>query len=159
MKLVRSVILVTAVIALMLLGAKLVAAQSQPQQYGGGGGGGMIRGTVLGFNMFDQLEPIAWATVYANGGHRTFIAYSSSGGFYEMFVPAGRYNVTVTQPGYLSYSNSVAVSDGSTSSINFVLEQSHVPVPEFQPNMTFIVMVLTLAGALFVRRRSMKRSR
>lgn len=155
----RSVILVTAVVALMLLGAKLVAAQSQPQQYGGGGGGGMIRGTVLGFNMFDQLEPITWASVYATGGHHTFVAYSSSGGFYQMFVPAGLYNVTVTQPGYVAYSNSVAVSDGSTNSINFVLEQSHLPVPEFQPNVTFIVMVLTLAGALFIRRRSTKRSR
>ncbi len=158
MKLVRSVISVTVVIALMLLGAKLVAAQSQPQQYGGGGGGGMISGTVLGFNMYDQLEPVVWATVYAIGQH-TFVAYSSSGGFYQMFVPVGVYNVTVTQPGYVTTSNRVVVSDGSATSINFTLEQSHLPVPEFQPNVTFIVMVLTLAGALFIRRRSTKRSR
>ena len=158
MKLVRSVISVTVVIALMLLGAKLVAAQSQPQQYGGGGGGGMISGTVLGFNMYDQLEPVVWATVYAVGQH-TFVAYSSSGGFYQMFVPVGVYNVTVTQPGYVTSSNRVVVSDGSSTKINFTLEQSHLPVPEFQPNVTFIVMVLTLAGALFIRRRSTKRSR
>jgi len=158
MKLVRSVISVTVVIALMLLGAKLVAAQSQPQQYGGGGGGGMISGTVLGFNMYDQLEPVVWATVYAVGQH-TFVAYSSSGGFYQMFVPVGVYNVTVTQPGYVTTSNRVVVSDGSATNINFTLEQSHLPVPEFQPNVTFIVMVLTLAGALFIRRRSTKRSR
>jgi hypothetical protein len=159
LKLVRSVIVAAVVVALMLLGCRLVAAQYQPEQYVGGGGGGMIRGTVLGFNMYDQLEPVIWATVNANNGHRSFLAYTGSGGFYEMFVPVGTYNVTVIEPGYLGYSSSVVVSDGSTSSINFYLEQSHVPVPEFQPNVTLIVMVLTLAGTLVIRRRSTKRSR
>lgn len=119
----------------------------------------MIRGTVLGFNMYDELEPILWATVNANNGQHSFLAYTGSGGFYEMFVPTGSYNVTVTEPGYLSYSISVIVSDGSANSINFTLEESHVPVPEFQPNVTLIVMVLTLAGALVLRRRSTRRSR
>ena len=119
----------------------------------------MIMGTVLGFNMWDQLEPVAWATVTADNGQRTFVAYSSSGGFYEMFVPTGSYNVTVIQPGYLSYSNAVAVSDGSTSHINFTLEQSHVPVPEFQPNLALVVMILTLGAALVIRKRSKKRSK
>lgn len=145
-------------IALMLLSSKLVLAQHQPQQYYGTGGG-MIMGTVLGFNMWDQLEPIAWATITADNGQRTFVAYSSAGGFYEMFVPTGLYNVTVIQPGYLAYSNAVAVSDGSTSQINVYLEQSHVPVPEFQPNLMLMVMILTLGAALVIRRRSLKRSK
>ena len=119
----------------------------------------MIQGTVLGFNMWDQLEPVEWATVYANNGVRTFVAYSSAGGFYSMFVPTGLYNVTVIQPGYVSYSSSVAVSDGSTNSINVTLELSHVPVPEFQPNFTLMVMILTLGAALVIRRRSLKRSK
>ena len=159
LKLVRSVLVVAFVFALLLLASRFVAAQPQPQQYGGGGGGGMIRGKVLGFNMFDALIPIEWATVTARGPIRSFIAYTSSGGFYEMFVPVGNYNVTVVQPGYLAYSNMVAVSDGSTTSINFTLEQSHVPVPEFPPNLSLIVMVLTLAGALVIKRRSTKRSK
>jgi hypothetical protein len=158
MRLVRFILVAAIAIALMILGSTLVAAQSQPQQYGGGGGGGMIKGTVLGFDMWDRLEPIAWAAVYANNGVRTFVAYSGSGGFYSMFVTAGVYNVTVTEPGYKTYSNSVVVSDGSVSSINFTLEQSHLPVPEFEPSMTFVVMVLTLAGVLVKRRRSTKHS-
>jgi len=118
----------------------------------------MIMGTILGFNMWDQLEPVAWAAIYANNGQRIFTAYSSSGGFYEMFVPTGFYNVTVIQPGYRMNSNTVAVSDGSTSTINFTLELSHVPVPEFQPNLSLVVMVVTLgAAALVFRRRSAKR--
>ena len=76
-----------------------------------------------------------------------------------MFVPVGFYNVTVVQPGYVNYSSTVAVSDGSTNSINFYLELSHVPVPEFQPNFTLMVMILTLGAALVVRRRSLKRSK
>ena len=158
MKSVQLILATSAFIALMVLGSKLVLAQPQTNQYSGSGGG-MIQGTVYGFNMYDQLEPILWATVTANNGVHSFVAYSSSGGFYSMFVPTGFYNVTVIQPGYVVYSNVVAVSDGSTSSINFYLEQSHVPVPEFQPNFTLMVMILTLGAALVVRKRSLKRSK
>ena len=150
----RYILAASAFIVLMVLGSKLVLAQPQPAQ----SGGGMIEGTVYGFNMYDQLEPILWATVTAENGVRSFVAYSSSGGFYSMFVsPPGFYNVTVIQPGYVKYSSVVAVSDGSTSSINFYLEQSHVPVPEFQPNFTLMVMILTLGAALVVRKRSLRR--
>lgn len=143
-------------IALVLLGSRLVVANSQIDQYVGAGGGGMIRGTVLGFNMYDQLEPIAWASVTAASAYHSFIAYTSSGGVYEMFVPVGTYNVTVLQPGYRAYSNIVSVSDGSTTSINFILEQSHVPIPEYQPNGALVVMVLALAAALVIKRRYAK---
>ena len=154
----RYLLAVSLFVALMLLSSKLVLAQPHPNQYYGSGGG-MIMGTILGFNMWDQLEPVDWASVYANNGQHTFVAYSSAGGFYEMFVPTGVYNVTVVQPGYVNYSNTVSVSDGSTSRINFTLELSHVPVPEFQPNFTLMVMILTLGAALVVRRRSLKRSK
>ena len=159
MKSMRYILAASAFIVLMVLGSKLVLAQPQPAQYGGSGGG-MIEGTVYGFNMYDQLEPILWATVTADNGARSFVAYSSSGGFYSMFVsPPGFYNVTVIQPGYVKFSRVVAVSDGSTSTINFDLEQSHVPVPEFQPNFTLMVMILTLGASLVIRKRSLKRSK
>lgn len=158
MKPLRLLLAVSVFIALMVLGSKMVLAQPQPSQYYGSGGGA-IQGTVLGFNMWDQLEPIPWATVIADNGVHSFRAYSGGGGFYFMFVPTGMYNVTVTQPGYFSYSNTVAVSDGSTSTINITLELSHVPVPEFQPNFTLMVMVLTLGAALVIRRRSLRRTK
>jgi hypothetical protein len=81
MKSVRFILAVSVFIALMVLESKMVLAQPQPSQYYGSGGG-MIQGTVLGFDMWDQLEPIAWATVTANNGIRSFVAYSSAGGFY-----------------------------------------------------------------------------
>ena len=151
MRQVRYVVLVTLAIALML-GARLVAAQSQPQQYSGPGGG-MIRGQVLGFDMYDQLQPIAWASVYANNGYQTFKASTGGGGYYEMYVPTGIYNVTVVEPGYKPYSSSVAVANGSSSSINIYLQQSHVPVPEFPAGMATIITVATLSAALLAMRR------
>ena len=157
MKSERIFLTVSIFIMLTVLGSRMVQAQPQPSQYGSGGGA--IQGTVLGFNMWNQLEPVPWATVTANNGLRTFTAYSGGGGFYFMYVPTGAYNLTVSQPGYFAYSSAVAVSDGSTSTINITLELSHVPVPEFQPNFTLIVMILTLGAALVIRRRSLKRTK
>lgn len=144
------------IIALVLLGAKLVAAQSQPVQYYGPGGG-MIRGYILGFDMYEQLEPIEWASVYANNGQQSFVAYSSGGGYFEMFVPSGNYNVTVVEPGYKPYSSAVSVSNGSSSTIDFYLEQSHVPVPEFPVGIASIITIATLSGALLAIRRTKRK--
>jgi Carboxypeptidase regulatory-like domain len=141
-------------IGILLLGTKLVGAQPQVQQVFGGGGG-EITGSVYGFDMYDQLRPIAWASVSANNGRTTFVASSNGGGYYEMYVwPAGAYNVTVVEPGYVPYSNAVSVSAGSASTINFYLEQSHVPVPEFPSGMASAIAVLALAAVLVAARRT-----
>ena len=149
----RYVAVVAFTIAMLVLGTRLVGAQPQPQQQYGGGGG-MITGSVLGFNMYNELEPILWAPVYAKSGQYTFTAYTSDGGYYEMIVPQGTYNVTVVQPGYVPYSDVVAVSPGSTSTINFYLEQSHVPVPEFPSGLVSATAVLALAAVLVAVKRT-----
>jgi len=90
-----------AILLAVLLGWGMVAvsAQSRTEQ-AFVGGGGMIRGTVYGFTMYDTLTPIEWAPVTAANGQYSFVAYTGSGGSYEMFVPVGVYNVTVLTPGY-----------------------------------------------------------
>ncbi len=155
MKHVRCFVVAMLVIALMLLGARLVLAQPQPNEYLRGGG--IIAGYILGVDMYDQLQPIVWATVYASDYRYTFVAYSSSGGFYEMFVPAGTYNVTVVEQGYKAYSNSVSVSDGSKSTINIYLEQSHVPIPEFPTAMISIIALVTVSACLAMARAKRNR--
>jgi hypothetical protein len=149
-------LLTIAIVALMLLGSKFAFAQSRTDQYYGGGGGA-ITGYVLGFDMFNQLQPIAWATVTANNGHYNLVAYSGSGGYYYMYVPAGNYKVTVAEPGYNPYSIAVSVSPGSASTINFDLEQSHVPVPEFPSGMISIVAFVALSTALLAMRRTRRK--
>lgn len=153
---VRYLVVTVLAIALMILGSKFVAAQPHSLQYNGPGGG-MIKGYVLGFDMNDQLQPVGWASIYAGNGVQTFRAYSSGGGYYEMFVPTGTYNVTVVEPGYKPYSSMVAVANGSTSTINFYLEESHVPVPEFPVGMATIITVATLSAALIAMRRAKRK--
>jgi hypothetical protein len=153
MKPMRYFALVGFTIAILLIGTKIVGAQPQVQQ-SYGAGGGMITGSVYGFTMFNELQPIAWASVYANNGHDTFVAYTSGSGYYEMYVPQGLYNVTVVEPGFVAYSSAVAVSPGSASTINFYLEQSHIPVPEFPSGMLSVVTVLALAAVLIAARRT-----
>jgi len=143
-------------IAVLLVGTKVVGAQLQVQQ-SYGQGGGMITGSVYGFDMYDELVPIDWATVRAQNSQYNFVSYTGGGGYYEMYVPEGTYNVTVVEPGYLSYSNVVAVSPGSASTINFYLEQSHVPVPEFPAGMATALMVLSLAAVLVAARRTKRK--
>jgi aspartate/methionine/tyrosine aminotransferase len=74
-----------------------------------------------------------------------------------MFVPAGTYNVTVVEPGYKAYSNVIAVSNGSASTINFYLEQSHVPVPEFPSGIVQALAVVAMSAALIAMRRKRRR--
>lgn len=155
MKSIYYVLAAVLVISLVILSGKFASAQPQAQSYGPGGG--MITGYVLGFDMFDQLQPVEWASVYANDGQHTFVAYTGGGGYYEMFVPTGFYNVTVVEPGYVPYSNSVSVSNGSGNSINFYLEQSHVPVPEFPTGIASIISIVTLSAALIALRRSKRK--
>ncbi len=155
MKYVRYALVFATVVALMLVGAKLVTARSGTTQYYGPGG--EISGRVLGFTMFDELRPIAWATITADNGQQTFVTYSGAGGFYYVYVPAGSYNVTVVEPGYTTQSGTVAVSDGPAV-INFNLEQSHVPVPEFPTGIIYIIAAVALSAAMVAIRRT-KRNR
>ncbi len=140
-------------IGILLLGVKLASAQPQAQQVFGAGGGEIV-GSVYGFDMYDQLQPISWASIYANNGRNSFVAYTDGGGYYDMFVPQGMYNLTVVEPGYVSYSTAVAVSPGSASTINIDLEESHVPVPEFPSGTVSAVAVLALGAVLVATRRN-----
>ena len=143
-------------IGVLLLSTRLAVAQPQTQQVFGAGGGS-ISGSIYGFNMFDQLQPIDWASVYANNGRTTFVAYSNGGGYYQMYVPQGVYNVTVVEPGYISYSSAVSVAPGSASTINFYLEESHVPVPEFPSGMASALVVLALVAVLVATKRTKRK--
>ena len=131
------------------------SAQAQPNQYGGSG---YIFGQVLGFDYSNYLVPISWAKVIATNGFSTFASSTGGDGSYGMYVPAGYYNVTALEPGFVPHTIFVAVSDGSSSSINFYLEQSHIPVPEFQPQMVLMVLVVALTATLTAKRAT-KRTR
>jgi len=145
-------IILTATVVLAL-GTGIVSARSQPWQYSGG----YLHGWVYGFNYDNYLLPISWANVTATDGPSVFHAASDVNGGYEMFIPVGNYKVTVTEPGYVSYSTSVSVSGGSSSVINFYLEESHVPVPEFHSELVSAGLALCLIAVL-LRKKSATRT-
>jgi hypothetical protein len=139
-------------IAVGMLGTGSVFAHSQPTQsyYGGGG---YVSGQVLGFDYLNYLSPVAWARVTATNGFYSLSTSTGGGGYYGMFLLAGTYNVTVTEPGFLPHTIVVAVSDGSSSSINFYLYESQIPVPEFQPQMLSVALAIALAATLLTKRK------
>jgi hypothetical protein len=69
-----------------------------------------------------------------------------------MYVPVGTYNLTVSPPGYVAHSSMVSVSDGSSSTASFYLEESHIPIPEFPAQMVSAIVVMALAVTLLARR-------
>ncbi len=139
------------VISLMLVGKTLVFAPSVATYYGGAGG--TISGTVIG----PSGNVVDWTQISANNGNQTFEAFSGFSGFYLMRVPIGTYNVSVYDPynpQYWAPTANVTITDGSSSTVNFYLQQQPPStVPEFQPNLSVLIVVLALAATCFAARR------
>jgi hypothetical protein len=107
--------------------------------------------------MYDELIPLGWMPVKASNSQYSFKTSTWSNGVYDMYLPVGTFNLTAgysDNAGYKSYSQSITVSDGvSINGFNFYLEQSHVPIPEFPPQLFSIAMVIVIAATLIARRR------
>jgi hypothetical protein len=137
-------------VAVLLIGTRLVDAH-QPQYYGGTGGtiSGMIVGP--GGNVLD------WTQVNANNGNQTFEAFSGFSGFYLMRVPVGTYMVSVHDPynpQYWAPNANVTVTNGSSSTVDFDLQQSSPStVAEFQPNLSVLAVIVALAATCIATRR------
>ena len=115
--------------------------------------GGGIQGRILGFDMHDQLVPLSWATVIAEIDGEVVAEASSHDGYYEMFVPGGEVTLTVEHPGYISQMADVYVSPGSSTTINFTLERSNEPIPEYAVYIAPIVMAIAMITLLIALRK------
>jgi len=140
------------VLIIALVGKGSAAAQS-PQQYYGGPGG-EITGYVIGVDN----APFDWALIYAKSEAHTFQTFSGMNGVYQMRVPVGLYNVTANVPGFRANSARVNVTLNSSNTVNFQLQRPDVPVPEFHPDIVFLVMALILTMTLIIRKHSSKSS-
>ena len=116
-----------------------------------------IQGTVYWYDQFGNLRPLAWAQVtsVAEDGTTT-VASTTTDGTYIMWVPPGTYTVTASlEPGFITQSHVVVVSDGGVAGgVDFQLEQSGEPIPEYpswlQP---FVLIAAILAAFVMIRRR------
>lgn len=145
----RFILTTSLVLALVLIGSRLVFAQSTQQYYGGPGG--EITGMVIGVNG----HPFDWAIIHASNSQQTFEAFSGMSGVYQMRVPAGTYNVTVSVQGYTANSATVNVTDNSSNTINFYLQQ---PVPEFPPTIEPLLIAFTIALVFFIFKKAQSNS-
>jgi len=119
-------------------------------------GGGMLKGVVLGYNMYDEAMPLVWARVSAySGGVLVESVSTGLNGSYIMFLPSGLLNVTVEHPGFKTQIRAIAISEGGVAQMNFYLERSEIPIPEFEAYLLPIVVValLVLTKAVAKKKR------
>jgi len=119
----------------------------------------LLTGQLAGFSYSDELRTISWATISVSGAAGEFKIYSFDGK-YEMFVPRGDYQMTITvfngDQGFTSQTVPITAPDGGTVSYNFLnMERSNIPVPEFP--VTLLAAFAALAASLFVFRKAKKR--
>jgi len=122
---------------------------------------GLVQGNVYAYTHCGDWRTASWVTILALGADGKEYRWYSFDGIYEMWMTPGTYTLHVipwtptiqeghkvaTLPGF-------AVSEGSVLAMNFYLEQSGVPIPEFP--VTAIVLASALAASLFILRRRRK---
>ena len=115
----------------------------------------VIRGTVSWFDQDGNLHPLAWAQVTAAGeGEAPAVTSSTTDGAYMMSVAPGAYNLSVSPLGFVPQSRMVTVSDGGAVVVDFELQPSGKPIPEYPSAVQPVMLVVaTLAAAIVLRRR------
>jgi hypothetical protein len=124
---------------------------------------GYLSGTVYGSTWSGELRTLSWVGVQAAGNQSTFKA-SSVDGFYEMYLPAGKYNVSATEwqtnKGHNSATVSVTVGSGAfLQGLDFTLERSGIPIPE--TSAATLTLLAAIAATLIVigtRKHSSRRA-
>ena len=115
---------------------------------------GFISGTALAFTWVNDFRPLSWATVAVTGtsGGATWNYYTYDGQ-YEMFLPGGSYQLTISSPGIASQTLSMAITGGEFGTAgNVYLQQNNVPVPEFS-GITILIFSALAASIYLLRRR------
>lgn len=142
-----------AVISLVCLAAlttQVLASEAQSI------GGGVVRGQVWGYTWLDEATPLVWARVsaFVNGN---LVAEVSSGvnGSYLMYLPSGSATITVEYAGFIRQSKVVHVSEGGTTALDWYLERSGLPIPEFTDYGIILVAAAMVAlYQILLRRRT-----
>jgi hypothetical protein len=139
-------------ISLVLVFSFSVLALSMNEALAVGGAAG-IGGKVYTRNHMGDYRETGWANITAAGEHGVFEGQFNMGGNYYMFVPPGNYLLTAQMPGYIDQAREVTVSEGGSVSINFYMEQSGVPIPEFHEYATMLMTAVSLLLVIFIMRK------
>jgi hypothetical protein len=92
---------------------------------------GLVTGTALAFTWTKELRPLSWATVSVSGpnGYSPGNSYTFDG-IYQMYLPPGKYNFTISSPGFHAQAWSASISAGQAGGQNVNLEESGIPVAQ-----------------------------
>jgi len=117
---------------------------------------GLVSGNIAGFSWSDELRPTSWASITASGAGGDFTAYSWDG-YYDMYLPAGDYQLTVmSSPGHETLSAPITVSTGQlVTGFSFYMQRTNVPIPEFP--VALIGLVTAVGASMYVLRRARRR--
>jgi hypothetical protein len=112
---------------------------------------GYLQGEVLASDWSNEARTASWVRVQTSNENLSFTAYSLDG-FFDMYLPAGTYSLTVTEwtsrsEGHIATTAvQIQVSPGqSVHAINFLLDESGVPIAEWP---TTAPMAFALLGVL-----------
>lgn len=119
-----------------------------------------IRGTVYWYDQFGNLHPLPWVQVTATGDGGITTAASTTDGTYMMWVEPGTYNVSASsEPGFIPQAHEIIVTPGGVATVDFSLEPSGKPIPEYPSSLQPAMLVVALLVAvIMIRRRQQKPS-
>jgi hypothetical protein len=135
--------------ALLILTALLTSATAREDRPIGG----LIYGHVYGYDMDGRLIPLSWAKITVMREGEVVVVGYSSDGYYEVITPGGDLTITVEHPGYVNQTLDVYVSPSSATALNFNLERSGEPIPEYPAEAYPLIITLTLAGLLMLMKK------
>ncbi len=120
---------------------------------------GFISGQVFGFTWSDELRTQSWTVLQAVSadGKQTFNYYTFDS-YYSLYLPAGTWKFTVytwspsKNQGFKTITNTVVISNGQiTFGVNYYLERSNIPIPEFIS--TALIAFAALLSSLYLTQR------
>jgi len=115
----------------------------------------LISGQVLAFSESNELRPVSWASVTAKGAEVTEKRCTFDGR-YEMFLPRGEYELTITEwpgeAGHHSLVTSITAPDGGNVDFGaLTLERSNIAIPEFP--IALVPSLAALGASLYLLKR------
>jgi hypothetical protein len=122
---------------------------------------GLVSGNALAFTWSNEFRPLSWGTITVTGAGlpKSGLNFYTYDGAYQAYLPSTIgasgsvfYTFNLNAPGYAPQTWKAAVSTGQTGTgQNLYLEQTNIPVPEF--NALAVISFSALAANLYLLRR------
>jgi hypothetical protein len=96
---------------------------------------GYVQATILGMNWDDDVRTLSWASLQIIDSSRYQYYWYSWDGLVDGYLYPGTYQVTISvwdnNVGYIPVKFVLQVSPGQQASLNYILTESGIPIPEF----------------------------